>query len=106
MKSATNVAAKPEAPLARLQSTTASPMIIQREKRSESQPRAGAASMYVTRNAVPSVPVIAIAFWLFADEKRRTNLRFHRRQNLAIDVVEQVDPEQQRERGPCAGVCP
>ena len=61
--------AKPEAAVARLHKITVHPTINQREKRSESQPRMGALSMYVTRNALPSVPLIAIALTSVAEKK-------------------------------------
>ena len=69
LKTMAKVTANPDAAVARLQRITADPIINHREKRSDSQPRTGALNMYVIRNALPSVPLIAIAFTSVAEKK-------------------------------------
>ena len=113
-----NVPASPEAPLARLHRSTPTPMSIQRERRSASRPNTGAPSMYVTMNAIDSTPMSAFSglkprcCWHQASressdallvvpvraEESLLELGHHRRQHLAVDVVEQVDQQQQHQR--------
>ena len=49
----------------------------------------------------PQAPVVAMAFGSLG-KKRRANLGLNRGQNLSIDVIEKIDPQQQGKRGPRA----
>ena len=71
-----------------------------RGQRAAKAPNSGAVSMYDTRNAEASDPDWALAAGPsgILREKRLANLRFHRRQHLAVDVVEEIHRQQQPQR--------
>ena len=65
---------------------------FQREKRSPSQPKIGAATVYEIRNIEskrPSSPLLLV--------KLSFDLRHDGREHLPIDVIEEIDDEQERE---------
>ena len=119
----TNVAARPEAPLARLHATTPTPTSTQRECRSASRPNTGAPDHvedherhreHADERELGLEPEMRPAPGLQGVEGRRRaragraaeetalDRRHHRREHLAVDVVEEIDQEEKHQRRPRA----
>ena len=92
-----NVAASPLAPVAIDQRITETAMMAQRLYRSQSTPSRGAASIYETRNAVARNPLLVLGVGVVGEELSGDAL-LNGRQNLPVDVVDEIDQEQKGQR--------
>src|SRR6266542_1910852 len=84
-----NVAAKPEAPLAKLHKITAEPTMIQRENRSNDH--------VSDKKRVGKQAGLRHSVYVARCEKTGANIRLERGQDLPVDVIEKVDGQEQKE---------
>ena len=91
-----NVTARPDAPLARLHNITLTPIKSQRDIRSASQPRKRRGNHVANKKGRAERAGLRHCIDVVRRKKSGANLRFDRRENLAIDVVEKINSEQKR----------